>query len=88
VGIIAVGIPDEARTAPPRTRLRASTRLRRSKLVAAFAFTALVGVGSYAATYHALVVVSAPATATGSIAPASSDTGLTVPPAAPAPAHP
>ena len=56
--------------------------------MAAFAFTALVGVGSYAATYRALVMVSTPATGTGSIAPASSDTGKTVPPASPSTAHP
>ncbi len=83
-----MGIPDDARTAAPCPRFPASTRLRRSKLVAAFALTALVGVGSYAATYRALVVVSTPAIGTGSIAPASSDTGSTVPPAPPATARP
>ena len=51
--------------------LLTSKRLRRTKLVGAFAVAALVGVGSYAATYHALVLVSVPASAPGSIAPAT-----------------
>ncbi len=78
-----MGFPDDARTAAPGRRLPTSKRLRRSKLVAAFALTALVGTGSYAATYRALVVVSTPATGTGSITPAPSGTGGTVPPSPP-----
>ena len=54
------------------TSSRTSTHLRRAKLVAAFAVTALVGLGSYAATYRALVIVSEPPAAPGSIVPVSS----------------
>jgi hypothetical protein len=61
-----VGISDEARKAASRPRSPASRRLRRSKLVAAFAVTALVGIGSYAATYHALEIIDARPTAPGS----------------------
>jgi hypothetical protein len=75
VDTIAVGISDEARTAASRPKPVASRRLRRSKLVAAFAVTALVGIGSYAATYHALEIVNAPPTAAGSVAPVTSGAG-------------
>jgi hypothetical protein len=64
VDTIAVG---EARSASSHPGHRTSKHLRRTKLVAAFAVTALVGMGSYAATYHALVLISAPPTAPGSV---------------------
>jgi hypothetical protein len=71
VGVTAVSITDDARTGAARPRIRSARHLRRTKLVSAFAITALVGVGSYAATYRALVLVSEPAAATGSVAPFS-----------------
>jgi hypothetical protein len=68
VDTIAVGISDEAQTAASRPRRPATSKcLRRSKLVAAFAVTALVGIGSYAATYHALEIINARPTAPGSV---------------------
>ena len=60
MGITALGIPDHARTAAALSAPGAP-RHRRSKLVAAFALTAIVGLGSYVATYRALTVVSTPA---------------------------
>ncbi len=84
-----MGMPDDARTAMPRPRLRTSRHLRRTKLITAFVITALVGVGSYVATYEALIMVSTPSPTTGSIAPApSGTTGPVPPPATPAQAHP
>jgi hypothetical protein len=79
---MAVGIPDDARTGETAPVARTSRHFRRTKLVAAFAVTALVGVGSYAATYRALVVVSTPPGAV-TVAPAGGT--VTVPaPATPA----
>ena len=49
-GITALGIPDHARTAAACSAPGAP-RHRRSKLVAAFALTAIVGLGSYVATH-------------------------------------
>jgi hypothetical protein len=83
VDTFAVGISDEARTGASRPRSAASKRLRRSKLVAAFAVTALVGIGSYAATYHALEIINARPTAPGSVGSATSGAGHV----APAPSH-
>ncbi len=60
MGITALGVPDPARTAAARSAPGAARR-RRSKLVAAFALTATVGLGSYVATYRALTVVATPA---------------------------
>jgi hypothetical protein len=60
--ILAMGLAEEARrdaAQGPSTK-----RLRRTKLVAAFAFTALVGVGSYTVTYRALEIISIPASVT------------------------
>jgi hypothetical protein len=71
VEISAVGIAEDARSGAARPRRRSAKHLRRTKLVAAFALTVLVGVGSYAGTYRALVLVSEPAGATGSVAPLS-----------------
>jgi hypothetical protein len=57
----------KARSAASPLGRATSKRLRRTQLVGAFAVTALVGIGSYAATYHALVLVSVPPTAPGSV---------------------
>jgi hypothetical protein len=64
VDTIAVG---EARSAASHRARPTSKHLRRTKLAAAFAVTALVGIGSYSATYHALVVISVPSAAPGSV---------------------
>lgn len=58
VDLIAVGLRHDARNEAPEGRN--VKRLRRTKLVAAFAFAALVGAGSYTATYRALVIISTP----------------------------
>lgn len=60
-------ISDDARMAGRRP---GSRRLRWAKLIAALALATLVGVGSYAATYHLLVLLSAPPAAV--IAPVGS----------------
>lgn len=65
-----MGFTEDARAGAARPRIGSAKHLRRVKLVSAFAITALVGVGSYAATYHALLLVTEPAAAaTGSVAP-------------------
>jgi hypothetical protein len=69
VDTIAVG---KSRSGTSHPGLLTSKHLRRTKLVGAFAVAALVGVGSYAATYHALVLISVPVSAPGSLAPATS----------------
>jgi hypothetical protein len=53
------------------TTMRIARDERWTKLVAALAFSLVVGVGTYTATYRALVLISTPATA--SIAPAKSE---------------
>jgi len=68
-----VGFTEDARAEAARPRIRSAKHLRRTKLVTAFAITALVGVGSYAATYRALVLVSGPVAPAGSVAPVSPD---------------
>jgi len=70
-----VGTSHEAPTAAFRPRSPASRRFRRSKLAAAFAVAALVGVGSYAATYHALEIINARPTVPGSVGPVTSGAG-------------
>ena len=69
-----------ARPRPHRAR-PISKHLRRTKLAAAFAITALVGIGSYAATYHALVIISVPSAAPGSVVlvPSGDAHSVTVP---------
>ena len=57
----------KARSATSHPGRPTSKHLRRTKLVGAFAVAALVGIGSYAATYHALVLISVPPTAPGSV---------------------
>jgi hypothetical protein len=64
VDTTAVG---QTRSATSRPGRSTSKHLRRTKLVGAFAVAALVGIGSYAATYHALVLISVPPTASGSV---------------------
>ncbi len=55
-----------------RGTTRTSNRLRRTKLVAAVSVSALAGVGSFAATYHALVLMAEPQPSVGSVAPLTS----------------
>ena len=68
----------KAAPADPRT-----ASVRRAKLMASLAVAALVGIGSYATTYHVLTVVSAPAPVV-SVSP-SSHTAMTLTPARPLP---
>jgi len=62
-----MGLRADARMHAPQGY--STRRLRRSKLVAALAVTALVGVGSYATTYRALEIVSTPSSPAGSTVP-------------------
>jgi hypothetical protein len=64
VDTIAVGKARSATSHPGRST---SKRLRRTKLVGSFAVAALVGIGSYTATYRALVLISVPPTAPRSV---------------------
>ena len=57
--------------ASPLPMRQPQKRLRGAKLVAAFSLAVLVGLGSYAASYRTLVVISASAPATGSVVPAT-----------------
>jgi hypothetical protein len=50
-------------------KLRTSRHLRRTKLIGAFAFSALVAVGSYSVTYDVLIRMSEPAAVVGSTSP-------------------
>lgn len=67
MGITAVGIED-ARTASARPRTERSLHLKRTKIATALAVSALAGIGSYAATYRALILVSQPSQGSGSVA--------------------
>ncbi len=82
MGITAVGIED-ARTASARPRTERSTHLRRSKIATALAVSALAGIGSYAATYRALILVSQPSQGSGSVvrAPTGGTSTTHAPPA-------
>ena len=51
-----------------------STHLRGVKLVVAFAFALLAGVGSYSVTYRVLVLVSEPSATTAWLAPVAPGT--------------
>lgn len=73
-----VSLFGEVRTETTRPVHRTSVRHRRAKLVGAFVVTALVGVGSFAATYRTMELISVPAPANGSIAPATPVGGTTV----------
>jgi hypothetical protein len=76
-----VGLFDSPRAPSARSKHRYEKRLRGEKLVAAFCLAVLVGVGSYAASYKALVLISTSATATGSVVQTSSDATTTTLPA-------
>ena len=73
-----MGLAEEARRDAPQGQ--STKRLRRTKLVAAFALTALVGVGSYTATYRALEIISIPSSPASSVPPIPSAATTTVPP--------
>jgi len=72
VDLSTVGLFDNPRAPSPRPKRRHEKRLRGPKLVAAFAFAVLVGSGSYAASYKALVLISTSPAASGSVAPTTS----------------
>jgi hypothetical protein len=76
VDFLAIGLRHDAPSEPPESRNR--NHLRGAKFVAALAIAALVGVGTYVATYRALVVISTPTALAPTHAP-----GATVPTAAP-----
>jgi hypothetical protein len=76
---LAIGLRHDARTDPPEGR--STRRLRRTKLVAAFAVAALVGAGSYTATYRALVIISKPTALAPTPAPGTTVAAATVVPA-------
>jgi len=73
-----VSLFGDVRTTRARPQPARPVPHRRAKLVAAFVVTALVGVGSFAATYRTMELISVPAPANGSVAPASGTT-VTVP---------
>ena len=78
VDFVAFGLHHDARSEP--SEIRPATPLRRAKLVAALAVAALVGAGSYTATYRALVIMSTPS----ALAPVHAPGPTSVPaPAAP-----
>jgi hypothetical protein len=85
VDIPAVGLFDNPRVASPRSKRRHKKRLHGAKLLAAFGLAALVGLGSYAATYKTLVLISATAPATGSVAQVTNGDATTTTLPAPAP---
>ena len=51
-------------------RIRTPRHLRRTKLIGAFAFSLLVGIGSYTVTYHVLSLVTEPVAVVGMATPA------------------
>jgi hypothetical protein len=70
---MAVGISEDARVVGGRPD---SKHLRRGKLAAALAVATLVGIGSYASTYHVLSLLSTPsAIASGPVTPAGEGSG-------------
>jgi hypothetical protein len=72
VGTVAAGLSDEARSAASLPGRPTAKHLRRTKVIGAIAVAALVGIGTYAATYHALYLMSAPPAAQGSVTPITS----------------
>lgn len=76
VDFVAIGLRHDAPSEPSQGRN--SKQLRRAKIVAALAIAALVGAGTYVATYRALVIISTPSALAPTHAP-----GATVPTAAP-----
>jgi hypothetical protein len=83
-----VSLFGEVRTTRARPQPARPVRHRRAKLVAAFVVTALVGVGSFAATYRTMELISVPAPAHGSIVPATPAGATTVTVPEPAPSQP
>jgi hypothetical protein len=77
VDFVSVGLRNDARTAQPEGR--DTNRLRGAKLVAALALAALVGAGSYTATYRALIIISTPSALAPTHAPADSSVATTAP---------
>jgi hypothetical protein len=79
VDFVALDFGGHARSEPSASR--PTTPFRRAKLVAAFAVAALIGAGSYTATYRSLVILSTPS----AVAPIHAPGATTLPaPAAPA----
>jgi hypothetical protein len=79
VDFLSIGLRHDARDEPsdgPNAK-----RLHRTKLVAALAVAAVVGAGSYTATYRALVILSTPS----ALAPTPATGPSTVPSATPVP---
>jgi hypothetical protein len=78
VDFVALDLRHDVRNEPSKSR--PTTPFRRTKVVAALAVAALVGAGSYTATYRALVIISTPSALAPIHAPG--------PTAVPAPAAP
>ena len=69
VDSLSIGLHREARSESPEGPKAA--HLRRTKIVAALAVAAMVGAGSYAATYRSLVILSTPSALAPTPAPGS-----------------
>jgi hypothetical protein len=69
VDSLSIGLRHEARSESPEGPK--AVHLRRTKVVAALAVAALVGAGSYAATYRSLVILSTPSALAPAPAPGS-----------------
>ena len=69
VDSLSIGLRHEARSESPEGPR--ATHLRRTKVVAALAVAALVGAGSYTATYRSLVILSTPSALAPTPAPGS-----------------
>lgn len=70
--LLSIGLRHDARSEPPEGQN--TKHLRRTKLAAALAVAALVGAGSYAATYRALVILSTPSALAPTPAPGTTTT--------------
>jgi hypothetical protein len=77
VDFLSIGLRHEARGESPEGSN--ATHLRRTKVVAALAVAALIGAGSYTATYRALVILSTPS----ALAPTPAQGRTTTPSATP-----
>jgi hypothetical protein len=77
VDLVAVGLRREHQKERPEGRN--VKHLRRTKLLAAFAVAALVGAGSYTATYRALVIISRPSALAPTSAPRPTAVATAVP---------
>jgi hypothetical protein len=60
VDFLSIDVGHDARSESASPAGRTTTHLGRTKLVAALAVAALVGAGTYTATYRALVIISTP----------------------------